>query len=174
MMHHGLLEHLPYPSTLVPDYLIEGWQEHSEILAAPGLEIVFTGHFHSNDITMQTTHSGNTIYDVETASLAQYPFAYRIMKLSDTDLTIETRFVTDVPGNPDLDKVYRRRLETITRNVASSRLQNMGMPFSEVMTEVLTDLIVKLNIAQVSGDEKPDPRSEEHTSELQSRPHHVC
>ena len=157
VMHHGLLEHLPYQSTLFPDYLIEEWQKNSEILADAGLEIVFTGHFHSNDITMQTTHSGNTIYDVETASLAQYPFAYRIMKLSDTDLTIETRFVTDVPGNPDLDKVYRRRLETITRNVASSRLQNMGMPFSEVMTEVLTDLIVKLNTAHVSGDEKPDP-----------------
>ena len=56
MMHHGLLEHLPYQSTLFPDYLIEEWQKNSEILADAGLEIVFTGHFHSNDITMQTTH----------------------------------------------------------------------------------------------------------------------
>lgn len=157
MMHHGLLEHMLYQNTFFPDYLIENWQENAGLLAEAGLEVVFTGHFHSNDITSYTTTSGKTVYDVETASLAQFPFAYRIMKLSDNDLSIDTRFVTATPGNPDLEKEYLRKLETITRRVADSRLKNLGIPLSGEMKEVVADLIVKLNIAHVRGDEKQDP-----------------
>lgn len=157
MMHHGLIEHIPYQSTLFPDYLIEEWQKNSDLLADAGLEVVFTGHFHSNDITLRTSTAGNVIYDVETASLAQYPFAYRIMKLSDSDLSIDTRFITSIPGKPNLSEEYSRKLETITGRVARNRLKSLGIPFSEEMMKVLTDLIVKLNISHVKGDEKPDP-----------------
>lgn len=157
MMHHGLIEHIPYQSTLFPDYLIEEWQKNSDLLADAGLEVVFTGHFHSNDITLRTSTAGNVIYDVETASLAQYPFAYRIMKLIDSDLSIDTRFITSIPGKPNLSEEYSRKLETITGRVARNRLKSLGIPFSEEMMKVLTDLIVKLNISHVKGDEKPDP-----------------
>lgn len=157
MMHHGLVEHMQFQSTFFPDYLIEDWCKRADMLADAGLEVVFTGHFHSSDVTSYTSHAGNRIYDVETASLAQYPFAYRIMKLSDYSLSIDTRFITSVPSNPDLEDEYRRKLETLTRNATSSRLKNIGMPFSDEMTEVLIDLIVKLNLAHVKGDEKPDP-----------------
>ncbi|MDD4776829.1 MAG: metallophosphoesterase [Fermentimonas sp.] len=157
MMHHGLLEHMLYQSTFFPDYLIEDWQENADLLAEAGLEVVFTGHFHSNDITSYTTTSGKTIYDVETASLAQYPFAYRIMKLSDNDLSVDTRFVTEIAGNPDLEEEYLNKLETITRRVADSRLKNLGLPLSDDMKEFLADFIVKLNIAHVKGDEELSP-----------------
>lgn len=158
MMHHGLIEHIPYQSTFFPDYLIEDWEKTADLLANVGLEIVFTGHFHSNDITLRTSSEGNTIYDVETASLAQYPFAYRIMKLSSSDLSIDTRFITYIIGNPSLEEEYRSKLETITRRTAYNRLRNLGMLFSDEMTEVLVDLIVKLNLSHVRGDEKLDQK----------------
>ena len=81
MMHHGLVEHMPFQSDLFAAYLVENWEREADRLADAGLRVVFTGHFHSNDISKRTSPNGHVIYDVETASLAQYPFAYRIMEL---------------------------------------------------------------------------------------------
>ncbi|WP_298646743.1 metallophosphoesterase [uncultured Proteiniphilum sp.] len=156
MMHHGLVEHMPYQAAFFPQYLIDEWEKNAGLLADTGLKVVFTGHFHANDITMHTSSAGNILYDVETASLAQYPFAYRIMELNDTGLSIDTRFVAAIPGNADLAAVYRDKLEAITRRVARNRLDGLDIPMPEETLDALTDVIVKLNLIHVRGDEKPD------------------
>ncbi|MDO5522689.1 MAG: metallophosphoesterase [Bacteroidia bacterium] len=156
MMHHGLVEHMPYQSTFFSGYLIEDWQKNAEILADAGLKVVFTGHFHSNDVSLLTSPAGNTIYDVQTASLAQYPFAYRVMELSDNKLSIDTRFITSVARNPHLEEQARTRLETITRRVAKNRIENLGIPFPAENGEALVELIVKMNLLHVRGDEVVD------------------
>ena len=51
MMHHGLVEHMPYQSAFFPAYLVEEWELHAELLADAGMPLIFTGHFHSNDNT---------------------------------------------------------------------------------------------------------------------------
>ncbi|MDR2816395.1 MAG: metallophosphoesterase [Proteiniphilum sp.] len=157
MMHHGLVEHMPYQSAFFHQYLIDEWEKNAGLLAAAGLKVVFTGHFHANDITMHTSSDGSVIYDVETASLAQYPFGYRIMELGDGGLSIDTRFVDSIPGNPDLAAVYRDKLEAMTRRAAKNRLEGLGVPMPEETLNALTDVIVQLNLMHVKGDEKPDP-----------------
>ncbi|WP_294079667.1 metallophosphoesterase family protein [Proteiniphilum sp. UBA5384] len=156
MMHHGLVEHMPYQSTFFSQYLIDEWQKNADLLADAGLKVVFTGHFHANDITMRTSSAGNAIYDVETASLAHYPFAYRIMTLTDDGLSIDSRFVTSIPGNPDLTEIYKDKLDSMTRRVATRRIEGLGIPMSAETLKALTDVIVKLNLMHVKGDEKPD------------------
>lgn len=156
MMHHGLVEHFPYQAAFFPNYLVKDWQKNADLLADAGLNVVFTGHFHSNDITLRVTSAGNTIYDVETASLAQYPFAYRIMLLGNKDISIDTRFISSVPENPSLGKEYRQKLERITRRVVFGRLNRIGLPMSCEMKQTITDLIVKMNLLHVRGDEMPD------------------
>lgn len=157
MMHHGLVEHMPYQASFFPQYLVDEWERNADLLADAGLKVVFTGHFHANDITMRTSSTGNIIYDVETASLAQYPFPYRIMTLDDAALSIDTRFVTAVPGNPGLAEVYKDKLEVMTRRVAERRINGMGMSMSQEITASLTALIVQLNLIHVKGNEEPDP-----------------
>lgn len=154
MMHHGLVEHMPYQNAFFPQYLIDQWQYNAEMLADAGLKVVFTGHFHANDITQYTSSSGNNIYDVETASLAQYPFAYRIMELEKDNLAIDTRFVTSVPGNRDLAKTYQQKLESLTRKVAEERINGLGLSMPNESRTALIDVIVKLNLLHVKGDEK--------------------
>lgn len=161
MMHHGLVEHMPYQSTFFAPYLVNDWQKNAEILADAGLKVVFTGHFHSNDVSLLTSQQGNVIYDVETASLSQYPFAYRIMELGNNQLLIDTRFVTSVPLNPRLGEEYREKLEKTTKEVAQSRLKGMGIPFPDETLEALVQLVVRMNILHVSGDEKPDKEMQE-------------
>lgn len=161
MMHHGLVEHLPYQSTFFPDYLVEHWRENAALFADAGLKVIFTGHFHANDVTMFTSNSGNSLYDVETASLAQYPFAYRIMLLTDHKLSIDTRFVTSIPGKPDLENEYREKMEQIALRTARNFLQRVQMPLTEEAKTVLTDLMVKLSFLHVRGDEVSDVETEQ-------------
>lgn len=156
MMHHGLVEHMPYQATLFPQYLVDAWEENANLLADAGLRVVFTGHFHANDITLFNSKAGNPIYDVETASLAQYPFAYRIMVLNDDSLSIDTHFISSIPGKPDLAKEYREKLEELTRQVAKNRLNGIGLEMSQESLEALTNMMVKMNLMHVKGDEKPD------------------
>lgn len=154
MMHHGLVEHMPYQATFFPQYLVDDWQYNADRLADAGLKVVFTGHFHANDITMHISSAGNKIYDVETASLAQYPFAYRVMNFEKDKLSIDTRFVTKVPGNKDLELVYQKKLETMTRKVAEERIKGLNLPMPQESLSTLVDVIVQLNLLHVKGDEK--------------------
>lgn len=156
MMHHGLVEHMPYQADFFPQYLIDDWEKNADLLADAGLKVVFTGHFHANDVTLRTSEAGNTIYDVETASLAQYPFAYRIMELRDDSLSIDTRFITTLPGKPDFAAEYRAKLEDLTRQTAKNRLHGLGLPMEMDTFDALLGLMVKLNIMHVRGDEKND------------------
>ncbi len=159
MMHHGLVEHMPYQESFFPDYLVNDWRTQAGRLADAGLGIIFTGHFHANDISLFTSPAGNKIYDVETASLAQYPFAYRIMLLQHGRLSVNTHFVTSIPGNTEFESESRRRLEAITRRTARNRLNNIsGLPFPDEIREHLTEMIVQLNLMHVRGDEANNPR----------------
>lgn len=153
MMHHGLVEHMPHQETFFPDYLVDDWKIQAGRLADAGLRIIFTGHFHANDITLFTSPAGHKIYDVETASLVQYPFAYRIMELEGEKLSVDTRFVTSIPRNIDLEGVSRSRLEALTRRVAKHKLDTGGFPIPEEARDNLVEMIVELNLVHVRGDE---------------------
>ncbi|MFA5651146.1 MAG: hypothetical protein WC914_08410, partial [Proteiniphilum sp.] len=99
---------------------------------------------------------GHRIYDVETASLAQYPFAYRVMELRGDRLSIDTRFVTSVPGNPNLEEEYREKMEKIARQVAANRLKGLGVPMPGETLEALADVIARLSVTHARGDEQLD------------------
>ena len=81
MMHHGLTEHFSGQSTLLPEYIISEWQNVSAALADYGLNVVFTGHFHSQDVTKITSSKGFA-FDIETGSTVTYPCPYRMVTLN--------------------------------------------------------------------------------------------
>lgn len=101
LMHHGLLPHFENEDKIVHEYVVENWQESATTLADAGLRYIFTGHMHANDVAEFTTVAGNTIYDLETGSLASWGSPVRTVtvekgaKLSDgTQRTRETFTVT--------------------------------------------------------------------------------
>ncbi|HSR39826.1 MAG TPA: metallophosphoesterase, partial [Phnomibacter sp.] len=94
MMHHNLIEHLTDQTKVMPGTVVDDWStksDNADMLIAAGLKVIFTGHNHSNDITMRVTN-GDTLYDVETGSLVAAPSPYRIMTLKNKELDIETRY----------------------------------------------------------------------------------
>lgn len=100
MQHHNMLEHYPGQKNLFPEYVIDDWDAVSTELADLGLPVVFTGHYHAQDIIMKETPSGNVIYDVETGSTVTYPSPYRTMKLDTAGvLWVDGRRVEDINYN---------------------------------------------------------------------------
>lgn len=156
MMHHGLVEHMPYQAEFFANYLIDDWRENAEILAKNGLQIVFTGHFHSNDITSLTTSNGKTIFDIETGSLAQFPFPYRYVTLAGKSLDIDTRFVKSIPNVPNLQEKYQAKMEKLSRQAIDAKLRGMGIPISDEIGVSLTEMLVKMSLLHSRGDEVLD------------------
>jgi len=57
MMHHGILQHYYGQQELDPGYLVDDWQTNAALLMEAGIKLVFTGHYHANDIS-QITNNG--------------------------------------------------------------------------------------------------------------------
>lgn len=101
MLHHGLLEHFPGQSTLFPAYVVTDWQTLSKTLSDAGLTVVFTGHFHANDV-VSDNFTSSVLYDIETGSLVTAATPYRFVQLDlvKKAMTIATARVTAITSHP--------------------------------------------------------------------------
>lgn len=156
MMHHGLVEHMPYQATFFPNYLVEDWQKLAAKFADAGMLVIFTGHFHANDVSMLTSANGNTIYDVETGSLSQYPLPYRLVEIDGNTMKIDSYFIQSIEGVSDLQEKYREKMERYAKASVEAQLNKLKIPLAEETRRVLADLLSQINILHVAGDEKID------------------
>ncbi|NMD03924.1 MAG: hypothetical protein GYA71_11675 [Bacteroidales bacterium] len=93
MMHYGILEHYNGQKGIEP--LISGQRAIAEALMDAGIKLIFTGHYHANDI-VSYEYNGKPLYDIQTGSLVTPPYSYRIMRLDDNFINIDSRRVTDI------------------------------------------------------------------------------
>ena len=156
MMHHGLIEHFPGQSTLFAEYLVKDRETVAAALATAGLGVVFTGHFHANDVVGKT-YGSNTVYDVETGSTVTAPSPYRLVTLdkSTRQLAISTSVVTSTTAHPSDFQIYAKNyltegLNTLVGYMLSSAPYNL--PAAQV--KALLPLVVPAMVAHYAGDEK--------------------
>lgn len=98
MMHHGLVEHIPEVQSMIfAEYLEDNYKSTREVFSEAGLNLVFTGHFHSQDIASATVN-GKKFYDVETGSLVTSPCPVRYVTLNGRNFISRTENVTSVEG----------------------------------------------------------------------------
>ena len=88
--HHGLVPHFDVQPTILPMYLVNGYERIAQEYADAGMSVVFTGHMHAVDIAAMTTKAGNTFYDIETGSALTYPCPVRFVDLHRTTVGGET------------------------------------------------------------------------------------
>lgn len=97
LQHHNMLEHFTNQKDIFGEYVVDDWENVYTELADLGLKVVFTGHFHSQDIRSITSPLGNTLFDVETGSSVTWPCPYRIATLNtDTVLTLSGKKVENI------------------------------------------------------------------------------
>lgn len=156
MMHHGLIEHFPGQSMLFAEYLVNDRETVAAALAAAGLGVVFTGHFHANDVVAKT-YGTATLYDVETGSTVTAPSPYRLVSLdrSTRQLAISTSVVSKTANHPADFQAYAKTyltegLNTLVGYMLSS--PPYSLPAAQV--KALLPLIVPAMVAHYAGDEK--------------------
>ena len=88
--HHGLVPHFDMQPTILPMYLVNGYERIAQEYADAGMSVVFTGHMHAVDIAAMTTKAGNTFYDIETGSALTYPCPIRFVDLRRSTVGGET------------------------------------------------------------------------------------
>ncbi len=88
--HHGLVPHFDVEPTILPMYLVNGYERIAQEYADAGMSAVFTGHMHAVDIAAMTTKAGNTFYDIETGSALTYPCPIRFVDLRRSTVGGET------------------------------------------------------------------------------------
>ncbi|MFI1742943.1 metallophosphoesterase family protein [Thalassobellus sediminis] len=80
----------------------------AKIFADSGINIHFGGHMHINDTGVRTTKKGNTLYNIQTPSLAAYTPAYKILTIhSNAAFEVETVVIDSVKNYSSLFPFYK-------------------------------------------------------------------
>lgn len=161
MMHHGLIEHFSGHSTLFPEYVISDWQNVSTTLADLGLNVIFTGHFHAQDITKKTS-AGGFVFDIETGSTVTLPCPYRIVTLNTTEkmLSISSKKIegvtySTIPSGVSFQQYAKDYLTTGMKTISYYMLNAppYSIPGASITALQLDRIMANAFVAHYAGDE---------------------
>jgi 3',5'-cyclic AMP phosphodiesterase CpdA len=152
MMHHGIIEHYYKQKKLYGEYVVDGYKKVSKILAKQGVRLVFTGHFHAQDITIKYFGKHNFILDTETGSLVTYPSPYRTVSISSSQLlSIKSGFIASLPSQPAYPEYARSYVHAGISRIAANTLIGMKVDSSEAWS--LSGQVADAFLAHYAGDE---------------------
>jgi 3',5'-cyclic AMP phosphodiesterase CpdA len=164
LMHHGAAEHWKGQGRLHPEYLIDDYTHFGRMLASYGVRLVFTGHYHAQDITLARFKEGY-IYDIQTGSLVTAPCPIRYVTLRDNVLTLQSEFIIDKirPGTDYAETAAAFVKETVKRE-AFDTLKRYRV--SDADAEIIADAVGDAFSAHYAGDEDETQRPRLATREL--------
>ncbi|MDZ4714572.1 MAG: metallophosphoesterase [Cytophagales bacterium] len=169
LMHHNLIEHYTGQDQLDPQYVTDNWEANADALIDAGLELIFTGHYHANDVASRS-RNGKVLYDVETSSLVDPPLAYRTMTLKNSNLDINSKYVTSInatlPNGLDLTTYSYAFFSAHLDGIFSYLLTQPPFFLSESLAASAAPLFRNAYIAHFNGDEKISPAEQNKDNEL--------
>ncbi|MBU2652155.1 MAG: metallophosphoesterase [Bacteroidetes bacterium] len=165
MMHHGLMEHYMGQATLFWEYVVMDYENVSTLLAQNGLKVVFTGHYHAQDIVKKTVEN-DFIFDIETGSTVTSPCPLRVIHLTDNNMMeiISRKIETinyPIPGNIPFQKYAHEYMVSGITLIAKYML--MAPPYSlpEELATMLSPVMGEAFAQHYGGDESaPTPQSQ--------------
>ena len=162
-VHFNMVEHFENQanSAISSGYMLADFREVGRKMAERGLHVVFTGHFHANDIA--TAQRGSALLtDIETGSLITPPNRFRTGRIVDGMLALEGHRIREIDdvglGDTDLvayaDAFLFRGLHPRTTSILAS----YGLDATEIARHA--PLVTRAWMAHYAGDE-PWPVPEE-------------
>ena len=152
MMHHGILEHYNKQKKFFGEYVVDDYKDISKNFAGKGLKIVFTGHYHAQDIANRTFNNGDFIFDVETGSLVTYPCPIRQISIQNNQLEINSEYIAQIESHPDGFQAYSKEFVwSGIEGIATEAL--IGYKLKEEEARMLSGQIADAFIAHYQGDE---------------------
>jgi hypothetical protein len=155
MMHHGIVEHYIGQQKNYGEYIVDDFPAVSKLLATYNARLVFTGHNHAQDITVERfPETTKFVFDIETGSLVTYPCPYRVVSIDASQkATVRTERVTKIASHPtDFPQYGQAYLESGIAGIASRTIQKFGVDKAEA--DALAGQVAKAFVAHYSGDEK--------------------
>jgi 3',5'-cyclic AMP phosphodiesterase CpdA len=191
MMHHAIVPHFGTETTVFPGFVVDNYATLQQDFSSLGLQVVFTGHFHAQDLAGQYFADNKYVLDIGTGSLVNYPVPIRFVEVTADrkQLNITGTRVTNV--NFDLKgaanfQTYARnamiaglkemfvQLATgalVSQGVSSDTAQKraMEMAATRVAADVTVgDLFVRAALAHYQGDENLDAATKAMIRQLAS------
>ena len=152
-MHHGITEHYEGQAKFYGEYVVNNHEEVSALFASLGINVVFTGHYHAQDVTLKTWKNGNFIYDIETGSLVTYPCPVREIDISGTGMQIKSHFLEQIPSHPEGFTTYSRNfVHSGIAGIAERTLISYKLKPEEAA--LLAGQIADAFLAHYKGDEQ--------------------
>ncbi|HIE16840.1 MAG TPA: hypothetical protein EYP71_01430 [Dehalococcoidia bacterium] len=155
MLHHGIVEHYRGQEKNYGEYVVDDFPAVSRLLAVYNVRLVFTGHYHAQDITLVRWAEDNKfLFDIETGSLVTYPCPYRIVSVNAfQEAVVQTRRIQSIRSHPaDFQEYARRYLLEGIAGIASRTIQEYGVAAAEA--DKLGRQVALAFVAHYSGDEK--------------------
>lgn len=144
MCHHNLMEHYDSQQKNFPDYLLDDYPQIGNMLARFGVPVIFTGHYHAQDVTLTRYDDGSVLYDVETGSLVTYPVDYRQVAIgADQTMTIRTGQIVAIPSFSAQGKDF----PTYAREFTQSGVETVAR---QVMTDLNLFGFLRMNASEIA------------------------
>jgi hypothetical protein len=157
VMHHGLVEHFENQGKSFSAFLVKDFESIGRRLVEAGLDFVFTGHLHAQDISW-ATYNGKKIFDIETAALTSAPFAWRLCNLHKDELVIETKYIEAIDYDYGSDKPFRewamKRVWDGLLELEAYFLKNHN-GLNEEQTQLAAPYYARAFMAHFCGNERP-------------------
>lgn len=178
MMHHGIVPHFSTQTAMFPGFVVDNYMALQADFSSWGLQVMFTGHFHSQDLSGKYFADKRYMLEIETGSLINYPVPIRFVEVSKDRkwLNITSKRVQEInyklPKGTDFtkyteDNISRGSKEMFLQQVGAM-LSNTKIPSTVKTAEELaakvvvpgitvSDLFVRAAMAHYHGDEDVDP-----------------
>ena len=179
MMHHPLIPHITGGEQFVATSHVlypdkgeagDGYKTVRNTLADAGVELIFTGHFHTSDIARDwNADLSKDIYDVNTGSLCSYPCDYRVVTLNDAlnSISVTTKSITDA-GNSLTGEAFsaataKTRLTDYLTAIITAKLTSM---VGSYLTSKIAPNLVNAYIYHADGDENANSNAQDVLDDL--------
>jgi hypothetical protein len=97
-MHHGVVEHYRYQTKTFGECLVEDFPEIARLLAAYGVRVAFTGHYHAQDAALARFPDGSFLLDVMTGSLVTTPCVRFVTLDAGSGMAIHSEPIASLPS----------------------------------------------------------------------------
>jgi hypothetical protein len=155
-LHHGVVEHFRDQAKSFSEYLVEDFPEIARMLAAHGVRVVFTGHYHAQDAALARFPDGSYLCDVMTGSLITTPFVRFVTVDASGRMAIRSEPIASLPSFAAMGVDFASFAGTFIHerlaDVAVQQMRKRSVPVRD--TAALAPQIADAMLANCRGDER--------------------
>lgn len=169
MIHHGVVAHFSMEKQLYGEFLIADNDYVSKVLQDLGVRVIFTGHFHANDVA-----TDGTLSDVQTGSTVSYPHPYRIINVHGNIMDIRTARITTLTSLRRRGENLDNKSQTFVLDAINSMTgKHLPQTTSKSSRKAINSLLTEAAIMHLRGDEQSTTAWEEKEQRLIQALNHI-